>query len=454
MGEAMIPAPLTLALPYPAQTLPNDTFGAYDELMRTIQAPDALIAMSLLSAMATAAQGIADVQLPCGHIRPLSLNTLSIAESGERKTTVDNLVFAPFYKADRETIASLGSADAKKTLRLHRWLRQDITPRALMEALHGDGTSIVVNIDEGDTAFKSQTLRALGMLNKAWDGTPLLTNDRADLAHLCASNPRLSVNLMTQSAPLLAYLQRKGPEIRGTGFWARCLVGWPQSTRGYRLNVGGQEPLKDLARFHERLKVLIARYPPQSNTRQRRQIRFSDHCLKTYNDYANHFEFQLRNGSFFCDVPDAASKAMEIIARIAGVFAVFADDSDIITLNNLTNAYYIFEWHIGEFKRIFSRNFELEKHIQQSDAVFKYICENASCQPDFSGCIRHAIVRRNGPVRDGKAFTNIINTLKVQNRIYVKKENNGLFILIPPQTVYLNQPMPPMQPMGLQNYWT
>ena len=51
-----------------------------------------LIASTALAAISTALQGHIDVELPTGKICPISLNLLTCADSGERKSTVENLL--------------------------------------------------------------------------------------------------------------------------------------------------------------------------------------------------------------------------------------------------------------------------------------------------------------------------------------------------------------------------
>ncbi len=83
------------------------------EISRNVQAPEALIGMSLINAISMACQGLIDVKLPTGLIRPVSQNLLIIAESGERKSTVSSLLFAPFRDADTDAMAD--HKDKKET---------------------------------------------------------------------------------------------------------------------------------------------------------------------------------------------------------------------------------------------------------------------------------------------------------------------------------------------------
>lgn len=238
---------------YPIDAFMAVVREAGHEVVRNVQAPDALIGMNLINAMAMACQGLIDVKLPTGQVRPVSQNLLIVAESGERKSTVSSLLFAPFREADsqalvchkqkkdlyqaelgtwhakakgfrsaisRATSRGLETADLEQQLldhssrkpvapKLRYFLRQDITGKAIMEALEGNGESIAISTDEGHILFKSEAMSHLGLLNRLWDSPETLLRDRAD-EQLLAMNPRVSVSIMTQHAPLKAFLDKRG----------------------------------------------------------------------------------------------------------------------------------------------------------------------------------------------------------------------------------------------------
>ncbi|MGS0542549.1 DUF3987 domain-containing protein [Pseudomonas parakoreensis] len=83
-------------LPVPGGAFPRSMAlpiigGAVDEAERNIMAPRALIYSAALTAMATAAQGSIDVCKPNGQIGPVSIMVLTVANSGERKSTAENV---------------------------------------------------------------------------------------------------------------------------------------------------------------------------------------------------------------------------------------------------------------------------------------------------------------------------------------------------------------------------
>ena len=83
-------------LPVPGGAFPRSMAlpiigGAVDEAERNIMAPLALIYSVALTAMANAVQGSIDVCKPNGQIGPVSLMVLTVANSGERKSTAENV---------------------------------------------------------------------------------------------------------------------------------------------------------------------------------------------------------------------------------------------------------------------------------------------------------------------------------------------------------------------------
>lgn len=85
---------------FPVWSLTPKLRMAVDEAIRVTQAPPALIASSALAAAALAVQAKYDVRRYNGLVSPTSLYFITFAESGERKTTVDNLFFEPFHQLE------------------------------------------------------------------------------------------------------------------------------------------------------------------------------------------------------------------------------------------------------------------------------------------------------------------------------------------------------------------
>ena len=108
--------PLFRPLP-PAPAFPMHALGALREPVEAIQmrtqAPHAMCAQSGLGAATLAVQAHRDVELPGSGRRPLTGLFGSVAESGERKTTVDRIALAPAYRIEEKgsSLFGMGSND-------------------------------------------------------------------------------------------------------------------------------------------------------------------------------------------------------------------------------------------------------------------------------------------------------------------------------------------------------
>ena len=77
------------ATPYPVEALGQVLSGAVWAIEQKVQCAPAMAANSVLGVSSLAAQAKADVQLPTGQTKPLSLFIATIAEFGDRKTATD-----------------------------------------------------------------------------------------------------------------------------------------------------------------------------------------------------------------------------------------------------------------------------------------------------------------------------------------------------------------------------
>lgn len=380
-----------VSAPYPLDAFLVIVRDAAYEVRKNVQAPDALIGMALINGFSMACQGLIDVKLPTGQVCPVSQNTLVIANSGERKTTVHSLVLAPFREMDKQAVLAhsakmeayqvelewwttknkgirraIANAESKgqstseldmklvehaklkpKVPRLRYFLRQDITPKAIMEALQGDGESISINTDEGQILFQSTAMAHLGLLNRLWDSPEVLPLDRAGKENILVLNPRVSVSIMTQRDVLKAYLDKRGSVAKGSGHWARYLVGWPVSTKGFRWVQPNEATWEHLPIFHQRTRDLLEQYQAmvERGEIKREIVEFSEDAKARWFQLAAQTEQMLCEGGYLSDIDDFASKVTEILGRLAGAMHHFGGDGGLITLDTLERAFSIIRWH-------------------------------------------------------------------------------------------------------------
>lgn len=474
---------------YPTDAFPKIVREAIQEVQRSIQAPDALIGMSFLSTMSAAAQGLIKVKLPTtGKLRPISLYLFSIAESGERKSTVDNLVSSPIHKFDESSEAQFNEAIkcytadyniwsgiktelTKRTIKenldgevsedwktrlaeherqkpvkphLRRIILQDTSERALLEALEGQGESVALISDEGEIILSSPLLNRLGAINKLWDGGPLVL-DRVHGKRVSVRDARVTVSVMAQSAVVREYLRKQGSTSRGSGFFARFLVAWPQSTQGYRFSANHDVTWDHLSKFHALIEsVLLDAGHNQPPTESRQAIYELDEDAKDlFFKAINSVEMQIQPCQALSDIPDFASKTGEIALRIAALFHHFSGQSGKISIDTLNRAISIVNYHIGEFKRIFSPTYEVPQIDVDIANLHDYICRKTPLWPN--GVIPRNYIYRSGPIRNYARFQTAIDALCFQGKTFA-------FTYPPSKTRYISinlQPLANFSPQQL-----
>src|SRR5262249_8328298 len=95
------PGPLLRGLeraPYPIDALPPSIRSVVQEISGCVQAPPEMVASSALAVASLAAQGLADVRRSTTLTGPIGLYFMTIAESGDRKSTADRLTGRPVYQ--------------------------------------------------------------------------------------------------------------------------------------------------------------------------------------------------------------------------------------------------------------------------------------------------------------------------------------------------------------------
>jgi hypothetical protein len=397
------PTPLIHHVP-PGDPFPVEAMGplraAAEAIHEITEAPVAIGAQSLLAAASLACQAFADVQT-LGGVKPISLFALTIAKSGERKSSCDALAMEPVRTFERELAEATKSEQAQFRTDLAIWeatnaklIREapntkDNTKRtAAMADLADLGAapmqplfpfltsteptlegitknldlfrpSIGIFSDEGGQflgghAMNSENrMKTVSGLSKFWDGDPI-NRTRAGDGVVTFYGRRLCVHLMVQ--PVISDTLLGDPTARDQGFLARFLICSPPSSIGIRFG-NTHSPSSDVA---------LAAYSQQLGSLLRRSMPLADGCrneleLPVLNmtveataillSYANVLERKQAPGEELSEATAFASKSAEQAARIAGVLAVFADETSI-NAQTMTNAITLAAWYLAEAVRL------------------------------------------------------------------------------------------------------
>lgn len=85
---------------FPLRAFPESIRQTILDINERTQAPIELISSSVIGAISLACQNTINIKLNESVTAPVSLFLFVIANSGERKTTVDRMVLSPFYQHD------------------------------------------------------------------------------------------------------------------------------------------------------------------------------------------------------------------------------------------------------------------------------------------------------------------------------------------------------------------
>lgn len=352
-------------LPYPVAAL-GPLRGAVEAVQAKAQAPVAIPAQSALAVAALALQGHADVETLGGY-RPLSLYCLTIAVSGERKSSCDAPLMAAMCAHEREQVAVYAEAQKAWAIDMEVWKarrdkvladikrgkadRRDLAllgPQPMAPALpdrlvaeptyeglarlfHLGQPSLGLFSDEGGQFLggfamsKDHRQKTLAALNGLWMGDPIKRTRQGDGAFTLYGR-RLSLHLMVQ--PLVGHDLLADPLAGDTGFLPRCLICEPASTVGTRLHAMGKDIRGPLEAFGRRLdKILHSALPMDPETRELkpRCLPLSPEARALLIEFSDSVERAQAPGGDMETVRGFASKAAEQAARLAGVLELFAD---------------------------------------------------------------------------------------------------------------------------------
>ena len=118
-------APPVKVLPPPSKKIPWVNLCligvAVDEVRNNIKAPEELIFSAALTSISLATQGLISVEKPTGQITPVSIFNITVADSGERKSTVYNIFMEPIREIQKQQDLVYLEKLAEWTARMCAW---------------------------------------------------------------------------------------------------------------------------------------------------------------------------------------------------------------------------------------------------------------------------------------------------------------------------------------------
>lgn len=489
-AEAAWPEPQSLikkteAPPYPVEALPEGLRGAIVEAQSFIKAPMAMVAGSVLAALSTSAQAHIDVRRNKKLHGPASLFLLTIADSGERKSTCDGVFSSPIaayeykerisnkpiikkhnadadiWRAERDGLLAAIKNQARDTekkggkplsalkekLREHEeseperplepvLLLEDETQESLIKGLGKGWPTVGILSSEGGTVFGSHAMgkdsitRALATYNVLWDGKPLRVG-RKTTDSFTVENARLTMAVQIQESVLRDFIIKSGSLARGSGFFARFLVAWPGSTQGTREY---SEPPKDtpsLNLYHKRIEEILSNNQSIIDDKKinPKMLSFATEAKEYWVDFFNLIEEQLSAGGEFCETKDVASKTADNAVRLAGLFQIYKGDADEIDIESIKSGCDLALWYLVESKRFFSE-LALPAELAGALRVDNWIIDY--CNQNQESAVDNSRLRQFGPLRKTELLNDALKELVDLDRVRTAQIGRKKIVMLNP----------------------
>lgn len=422
VNDLIEPLPERLAAPeFPIDALGEILGGAAKRMAYHIQTGQGLAGQSVLAAASLVAQAHISVQRGFIGVSPVSLFCLSIAESGDRKSTLDRVALEPIRAYEAEQRENLAAEQKRYATQLETWIMQrdsiissskpkKSAPKEMTDAhreeltnklsvhedkkpqepprpnitfseptaegiwhhfIQGKPTAGLFS-DEGISFFGGHGMtaeargRMIAMLSKFWDGDPITRTRGSQGESGTLAGRRLSTHLMVQ--PIVAHQVLSDPLFQGQGFLARFLICNEKSIAGIRLlgdrgicDGVNNDPL--INKYWQHLRNLLKKpLPIDFNNAQLKStiIVLSDEPLDAWIALHDGIEKEIAPGGRYESIKPFASKAAEHSARIAAILA-FIEDYEHPTVEHVDRAAKIISYYL-ESMVIYIQNASEEEH--------------------------------------------------------------------------------------------
>lgn len=470
------------AEPYPVADLPGAIGAAVREVVAFTKSPIAIPAASALAVVSAAVQGLVDVERASGLVGPCGLYLLTVADSGERKTTCDGFFTSPVREWERrvaeaarpdlirhaadmeswiakrdgikqrlreaakrnkstidiEEILRRIEAEKPGAPRVPRLLRSDDTPENLAHSLATAWPSAAVVSSEAGVVLgahgmgRDSAMRNMAFLNVIWDGGEHHIGRRTSES-FTVRGARQTLSLQVQGPVVRQFVERSGGLARGSGFLARFLVAWPESTVGTRTFVeAGEMPALDA--YQRRLDALLDIAPAMTSdgALQPKVLKFDPAAKEIWVAHYNAIESAQRPRGDLFDVRDVASKAADNIARMAAIFHVFEHGpGGSIGAAAVRAAVMIVNWHLEEAVRFFG-SLALTEEASDAERLDAWLLDY--CQREGVAVVPRREVQRFGPnrLRRQRQLDAALEELATAGRVIELREGKRRDLIVNP----------------------
>jgi len=279
---------------------------------------------------------------------------------------------------------------------------------------------------------KESVMRNLAALNQLWDGATLPVERRSTESFI-VRGARLTMALQVQEATIRAFFDSTKGLARGTGFLARFLVAWPESTQGNRNFTEAPANWPALATFNNRLAAILNRPAPidDDGALTPAMLRLTPGAKALWVAFHDAIESELSTGRELYDVRDVASKTADNAARLAALFHTFNGSIGDIDAECMESGAQIAAWHLNEARR-FLGELAMPKDIANPSRLESWVVD--LCKREKVDSVPTRQISQFGPggLRDKAVFTEAVKELEELGRVRLIQDGKKKSVQINP----------------------
>lgn len=468
--------------PYPVDALPESILRPVQEAVDFIQCPFPMAACAAIANISIVSQCLVNVERDNGLNGPASLYFLIVADSGERKSSIDNRFSLPVRNWDKAKAEENRNESKEYAILNSLWkIKEDQIKKAIISGIRNgkdtsaheallqkhmfqepkkpisksliykDATTEALSSDlafnlpfggvfssEGGSVLGGAGMKNdaamgyLSFLNIIWDGDsyPVL---RKTSESFTLNDARLSISLAIQHETLNSFLSSQGKLARGTGFLARFLMTRPESTQGSRMYKKAPKNWTELELYYNRINDLLGLIDADKPFNM---LKMCNAAQALWIESFNKFESQLAQGGDFIDIKDIASKAADNVARLAAVFHVFEYGPEgEINPDHVEKASRIVEWHLYESRSYFSDANNTEQ-TNELDLLKNWLVNESG--KNGAKSVRYSTALQSGPnpLRKKEALAKALDGLVNANIVRITRSEGTKYIELNPALLY------------------
>lgn len=278
-------------------------------------------------------------------------------------------------------------------------------------------------------------MRNLAFLNERWDGGTSKIGRRTSESYIIDKGCRLSAVLMLQESVLKVFVESTNGLARGTGFLARPLSCWPETTQGTRFYKPAPQGWPHLGRFNARILGILSKDLPidEEGNLHPVELPLTAEAKQVWIAFYNRIESMLAHGGAYEDFRDIASKTADNAARLAAIFQIMDDfSSKDVGADYMRAGVVIAEWYLTEARRLWGE-ISTSEELSAAAKLDTWLIKQATAKHVNSVDRSFALTHGPGSLRKKKSFDAALNELKELARIRVVEDGRKKIIKINPQ---------------------